>query len=112
VEAWDRAYLRRTLSYGKSMSNLLTSSTNTPPTAAQVLAYMRQGLLLGFFPGFAPEYWNSSTSYNRDRSTVKLYMGLIKKVYQAGWKPVPYASTPIPRSTSNDSTIRPARRSI
>jgi hypothetical protein len=93
-EAWERAYTRRTLSYGKSMSNLLTSSTNQPPTAAQVLAYMRQGLFLGFFPGFAPEYWNSPASYERDRSIVKQYMGLIKKVYLAGWRPVPYASTP------------------
>jgi hypothetical protein len=63
-----------------------------PPTAAEVLAYLRQALLFGYFPGFNGSYWSSSTSYERDRALFKQYMPLIKKVVAAGWKPVPYAT--------------------
>ena len=40
-------------------------------TAAEVLAYFRQALLLGYFPGFNGYYWNSSTAYERDRALVQ-----------------------------------------
>jgi hypothetical protein len=90
AESTDQAYLRRALAYGKSWSNLNVSSP--APTAAQVLAYFRQALLLGFFPGFSGSYWATPTAYERDRALFKQYMPLIKKIAQAGWKPVNYAT--------------------
>jgi hypothetical protein len=95
-EALDRAYGRRTLGYGKLWSNLLVPEDDLPASAATVLAYMRQALSLGYFPGFNGDYWKSSTAYERDRPTFKKYIPLIKKVAAAGWKPVPYATSSNP----------------
>ena len=92
AEVLDRAYARRTLGYGKMWSNLYVPGTIIP-TQAQVLAYFRQALLLGFFPGFNGLYWDSSPTYERDRGLFKLYMPKIKTVIQAGWKPVNYAKS-------------------
>ncbi len=98
AEARDRAYSRRTLGYGKVSSTLFVPLSGTTPTAADVFAYLRQGLLLGYFPGFNGTYWDNSTLYERDRGVFQQYMPLIKKVAQAGWQPVNYA-------TSSNSTI-------
>jgi hypothetical protein len=84
------SYMRRALSYGKNWTNLRIGST--PPTAADVLKYLRQALLLGYYPGFNGSYWSSPTSYNRDRALFKQYVPLIRKVVTAGWKPIPYAT--------------------
>ena len=87
------AYIRRTLSYGKPWSNLFVPySGQGAPTASQVLAFFRQALLLGYFPGFNGTYWSDSTAYERDRPLFKQYMPLIRKIVAAGWKPVNYAT--------------------
>jgi PKD repeat protein len=91
AEGYDVAYTRRAMSYGKPWTNLL-ETYGVIPDQASILAYMRQGLLLGFFPGFDGYYWDSSSSYERDRDLFKLYMPLIKTVALAGWMPVPYAT--------------------
>jgi hypothetical protein len=96
-EALDRAYGRRTMGYGKLWSNLLVPVDDLPASAATVLAYMRQALSLGYFPGFNNDYWRSSTAYERDRPLFKKYIPLIKKVAAAGWKPVPYATSSDPK---------------
>lgn len=93
AESSDLAYVRRTLSYGKSWSNLQVPPSGTgPPTAAQVLAYFQQALSLGYFPGFNGSYWTTPTVYERDRALFKQYMPLIKKIVAAGWRPVTYAT--------------------
>ena len=46
-----------------------------------------------YFPGFNGTYWDSSSSYERDRAVFQLYMPLIRTVVQAGWKPVNYATS-------------------
>src|SRR5262249_30380089 len=96
AQTLDRAYLRMTMGYGKVLTTLYIASTSTPPTAAQVLAYLRQGLLLGYFPGFSGRYWDNSTLYERDRGVFQQYMPLIKKVAQAGWKSVNYPTSSDP----------------
>jgi hypothetical protein len=93
VESADRAYTRRTLSYGKPWSMLwVNTKSSAAPDGPTVLAYLRQALLLGYFPGFAGEYWGDPTAYERDRQLVKQYIGLIRKTTAAGWRPVNYAT--------------------
>jgi hypothetical protein len=38
-------------------------------------------------------YFDNPEWYNRDRALFKKYIPLIRKVDEAGWKPVPFAST-------------------
>ncbi len=55
----EKAYTRRALSYGKPWSNLFVPVDGTgAATAPEVLAYLRQALLLGYFPGFTADYWD------------------------------------------------------
>jgi len=97
AETADRAYLRRTLGYSKPWSNLLVNDTTSDAAdAATVLKYLRQALLLGYFPGAAGEYWNSPAAYERDRPLWKKYIPLIRKIVEAGWKPIPYATSSDP----------------
>jgi hypothetical protein len=82
------------MSYGKPWSNLYVPPSGTgPPTAAQVLAFMRQGLLFGYFPGFNGTYWDNPSAYERDRALFRLYVPLIRTIAQAGWRPVNYATS-------------------
>jgi hypothetical protein len=90
AEAATTAYHRRALAYGKNWTNLYIATTS--PTAAEVLAYFRQALLLGYYPGFNGSYWTNSSLYERDRANFRIYMPLIKKAVLAGWKPIPYAT--------------------
>ncbi len=93
AEGWPAAYQRRALSYGKNWTTLQVPSPGAgASTAAEVLAYFRQALLLGYFPGFNGSYWNTPTAYERDRPLFKQYVPLIKKAIAAGWRPVPYAT--------------------
>ena len=93
----DYAYVRRALSYGKPWSNLFVPPPGAgPPTAAEVLAYLRQALLLGYFPGINGVYWDNSSAYERDRGLFKKYIPLIDAITQAGWEPVNYALSSVP----------------
>jgi hypothetical protein len=79
------------MSYGKPYTNLW-ETYGVVPDQNGVLAYLRQSLLLGFFPGLDGLYWDHSSAYERDRANFKLYVPLIKTVAQAGWRPVPYTT--------------------
>jgi len=86
-------YLKRVLAYGKNWTNLFVPPQGTgAPTATEVLTYFRNALLLGYYPGFNGAYWSVPSAYERDRSLFKQYMPLIKKIIQAGWRPVSYAT--------------------
>jgi IPT/TIG domain/S-layer homology domain len=91
AEVYDHAYARRAMSYGKPWTNLW-ETYGAIPDQNGVLAYLRQGLLLGFFPGLDGYYWDDSSAYERDRSNFKRYMPLIKTAAGAGWRPVPYTT--------------------
>src|SRR5262249_38483954 len=71
AEVPSRAFLRRTLGYGKIWTNLYVPGDLTTFPAANVLAYFRQALTFGFHPGFTANYWASSSNYERDRSLFK-----------------------------------------
>jgi hypothetical protein len=88
AESLERAYARRVLGAGRPWSNLFVPSDKLPPDAAEVLAYLRQALLLGFFPGFNGAYWSFPEAYERDRHLFRLYIPLIRTVVAAGWRPV------------------------
>ncbi|HEY7113888.1 MAG TPA: hypothetical protein VIA45_13225, partial [Thermoanaerobaculia bacterium] len=97
AETPDRAYLRRTLSYGKGFSNLLVSGSGSGSGGqATVEAYLRQGLLLGYFPGFDGRYWGDSSAVERDRPMFRKYVPLIREAVKAGWRPVNYATASRP----------------
>ena len=75
----DGAYMRRFLGYNKPWSNLLTNADELAAAdGATVLKFLRQALLLGYFPGAAGEYWKSPAAYERDRALWKKYVPLIK----------------------------------
>jgi PKD repeat protein len=95
AESFSRAYARRTLSYGKPWSNLFVTHNSGAASASQVLGYLQQALLLGYFPGFNGNYWDDSSAYERDRSTFKQYIPLIQKEAAAGWQPVTYADASV-----------------
>ncbi|HMF07593.1 MAG TPA: PKD domain-containing protein, partial [Thermoanaerobaculia bacterium] len=96
VESLDRAYARRTFAYGKSWSNLFVTHGTGAASASQVLSFVQQALLLGYFPGFNGNYWDSSAAYERDRALFKQYIPLVQKEAAAGWQPVNYASSTDP----------------
>lgn len=88
AESFDRAYIRRILGNGRPWSNLYVPGGGIAPAAADVLAYLRQALLLGYFPGFNGSYWSTPAAYERDRPLFRQYIPLIRTVVAAGWRPV------------------------
>ncbi|MGL4594480.1 MAG: hypothetical protein ACRCUY_07090 [Thermoguttaceae bacterium] len=61
--------------------------------------YMRRSLAYGMYPGFFSEdassghYFTRPELYNRDRDLFKKYIPLCKKVGEAGWQPITFATT-------------------
>jgi hypothetical protein len=88
AESLERAYVRRFLGNGRPWSNLFVPLDRQAPDAVEVLAYLRQALLFGYFPGFNGAYWNVPSAYERDREQFRRYIPLIRTVAQAGWAPV------------------------
>jgi Carbohydrate binding domain len=88
AEAINSAHIRRLLGAGQPRNNLYVTATSAAPGAADVLAYLRQALLLGYFPGFNGAYWSTPAAYERDRSLFRRYIPLIRTVVAAGWEPV------------------------
>ncbi|MGE5277053.1 MAG: hypothetical protein ACM3SU_08670 [Acidobacteriota bacterium] len=88
AESDEQAYVRRVLGAGRPSSNLFVPAGGVPPKAAEVLGYLRQALLLGYFPGFNGTYWDNPASYERDRPLFRQYIPLIRTVAAAGWRPV------------------------
>ncbi|HEY7113311.1 MAG TPA: hypothetical protein VIA45_10305 [Thermoanaerobaculia bacterium] len=83
-----RSYARRVLGQGHPWSNLLVLPGGTVPTSADVLAYLRQALALGFHPGLSSVYWAQPVAYERDRPLFRQYVPLIRTIATAGWKPI------------------------
>jgi hypothetical protein len=88
AESFDRAYVRRVLGNGRPWSNLLVPGNGVAPDAPTVLAYLRQALLLGYFPGFNGTYWKTPAAYERDRPVFRQYIPLIRTIVAAGWRPI------------------------
>jgi hypothetical protein len=84
------------MSYRKPWSNLYVPADGLVPDAVQVLAYLRQALLLGYFPGFNGTYWDNASAYERDRGLFRQYVPLIRTVAAAGWRPVHGVTTSEP----------------
>ncbi len=63
--------------------SLCSSRQDSLRTAAEVLAYLRQALLLGYFPGFNGAYWTEPSAYERDRHLFRMYIPLIRTVVAA-----------------------------
>jgi hypothetical protein len=93
AEPLESAYVRRILGDGRPWSNLFVPPDKQAPDAAEVLAYLRQALLFGYFPGFNGAYWNVPSAYERDREQFRRYIPLIRTVAQAGWEPVSGTTT-------------------
>jgi hypothetical protein len=93
AEPLESAYVRRILGDGRPWSNLFVPPDGQPPDADEVLAYLRQALLFGYFPGFNGAYWNVPSVYERDREQFRRYVPLIRTVAQAGWEPVSGTTT-------------------
>jgi hypothetical protein len=66
---------------------------------AEVELYMKRCLAYGMFPGFFSHnasqghYFTRPELYNRDRPLFLKYIPLCKAVAEAGWQPVPLATT-------------------
>jgi hypothetical protein len=67
-------------------------------TVDRVEKYFQRCAFYGFYPSMfshnASEdpYWKNPVWYNRDRALFKQYLPIIKRVAEAGWQPVPYAT--------------------
>ena len=70
----DKAYVRRTMGYGKPWSNLHVPVSGPAPRRVDGPPYLRQALLFGYFPGFNGTYWDNSSAYERDRSLFRKYI--------------------------------------
>ena len=96
-ESLDSAYLRRVLGNGKPWSNLYVPAAGAgAPTGEQTLAYLRQALFLGYFPGLNGTYWAAPAAYERDRSLFRHYVPLIRLVAERNWMPVTAATSSNP----------------
>lgn len=92
----EEFHYRRAAIAGKPFCFLMNTDF-TRFTSEMVEKYMRRSLVFGFFPGFfsadaaTGHYFANPALYERDRPLFKKYLPLIKKVAEAGWKPVPAA---------------------
>lgn len=72
-------------------------------TPEMVEFYFQRSLFYGMFPSMfshnASEntYWKNPNWYNRDRGLFKRYQPIIKRVAEAGWQPVTYATSSNPK---------------
>jgi len=95
----DEFHYRRAAIGGKPFCFLMNTDFTRFSTEL-VEKYMRRSLVFGFFPGFfsanaaTGHYFANPALYERDRPLFKRYLPLIKKVAEAGWKPIPSASVP------------------
>jgi hypothetical protein len=94
----DFFYLKRTLAWRKPYMFLMNTHFETW-TREMTERYMQVCLFYGMFPGFFSEnastncYFANPAWYNRDRELFRRYMPIIQRVAQAGWEPIPRAST-------------------
>lgn len=94
---------RRAISFQKPIVFLLNEGFDDPAFTEAPYdgyrQYFEHMLFYGFFPSFFSAdasnnpYWNNKTKYNQGRPYFIKYIPLIKRIAQAGWQPVTYAST-------------------
>jgi len=117
VESDARANAKRTLAYQKAISNLLqegnhmTGDEGVPAlTHEQVEQYIKHQLFYGIWPGISTiggsekrdylhwkRYFSSPEFYERDRDLFRKYIPILRRITQAGWEPVTYATTSDPK---------------
>jgi hypothetical protein len=94
----DRYFFFKTMSGAKPYLMLMN---NRYEQAEFMEPYMQRSLFFAVFPSMFQgqtsmhdvSYFDNPEWYNRDRPLFKKYIPLIRKLDEAGWKPVPYAST-------------------
>ncbi|MEK7767100.1 MAG: hypothetical protein AAB368_12760, partial [bacterium] len=85
--------IRRVLCGGKPYCFLMNTNFDTLPPD-RVALYMKRCLAYGMFPGFfSPDaagghYFTRPELYDRDRPLFKKYVPLIRRIAEAGWRPV------------------------
>ncbi len=93
---------KRTMCYQKPYL-LLMNTRFDPFTPDLVEKYFQRSLFYGIYPSMfshnASEdpYWKNPKWYNRDRHLFRRYIPLVKRVAEAGWEPVTYASSSNPK---------------
>ena len=96
ADSLERSYVRRVLGNGRPWSNLYVPTDGQTPSAASVLAYLRQALFFGYFPGLNGAYWKVPSAYERDRPLFVKYVPLIRTIVSAGWRPISGATASNP----------------
>jgi hypothetical protein len=97
-----------TMDLWRSMSGakpylLLMNTDYDQFTSELVEKYFQRALFYGMWPGFFSHnaadnpYWQNPHWYERDRPLFRKYLPLIRRVAEAGWQPVPNASSTEPR---------------
>ncbi len=99
MEALD---FKRAISYQKPIVFLLNEGLNdkafTDPPFNGYEVYFEKMLAYGFFPSFfsvdasSDPYWQDHVKIENGRPFFKKYIPVIKKISEAGWEPVTYAS--------------------
>ena len=114
VEPDARANAKRTLAYQKWVSNLLQEEayqrlderTSEPLSHEQIEQYIQHQMFYGIWPGISAigggsalgylqfkRYFSSPEFYERDRDLFKRYIPVLRRITEAGWEPVTYATT-------------------
>jgi len=90
--------LKRTMCYQKPYLFLMNTRYERF-TSDLVEKYFQRSLFYGMYPSMfshnASEdpYWRAPDLYNRDRHLFKRYIPMIKRIAEAGWEPITYATT-------------------
>ena len=93
---------RRVLCGPKPFCFLMNTNFDEFP-AVLTEKFMRRCLAYGMFPGFfsanasTKQYFSQPALYNRDRPLFKKYVPLTKRVAEAGWRPIPEATSDNPK---------------
>jgi len=86
----------RSMSYRKPY--LLLMNTDYDSFGGQVERYFQRCLFWGIYPSMFSHnaadnpYWRNPNWYNRDRPLFQKYIPLIRRVAEAGWEPITYAT--------------------
>lgn len=86
----------RSMSYHKPY--VLLMNTDYETFGGQVERYFQRCLFWGIYPSMFSHnaadnpYWQNPAWYNRDRALFQKYIPLIRRVAEAGWEPITYAT--------------------
>ena len=98
----DRLLYRRALCGPKPFCFLMNTNFDEW-TRDMSERYMKRCLAYGMFPGFfsadasSRQYFTRPALYNRDRPLFKKYVPLVKRVAEAGWRPITRARSSVPK---------------